>query len=302
MSNKLERGVAFVEFALGAFVFFAIIFGCIYISILLASKVIVTRALDAALETLVSDQRFVEDTHLLNGPEFEAAWGRVNAARTDAISRAVTIIEASWVNSMLVNFRISPPVGGPVESKIQILRPGNSPLGGTRFYNDEWLEVGGTGKIKYSYTSNADCILSPIRRYSDIIPNCPLMSHAILNFYFWPIGTLTIPMTAYQFAELRDTPTTPRSLPTVPIIATPTFTHTPEPPFPPTATPTTTPGNSPTPSPTPTTIPPPPNCVYTQVSEAIEACCRNCNHYSACFAECLTNPITYRCTGRCEGG
>lgn len=302
MQFKLERGVSFVEFALGSIVFFLLLFGCIYISILLATNIIVSRSLDAALETLIADKRFLEDTHMLSGGEYEAAWARVNTARADAIERAVKLIEASWVNKMLINYKISPPVGTAVESTIQVLRPGDSIGGSSRIYTDKWIEVGGSDEVTYYYNEGVNCKLSLRTKFVNIAPNCPLMAHAIVKFNLWPFGEIKFPVTSFQFAEQASPPITPRSQPTIPNVATPTFTATPTPDIWPTSTPTTTPGSTPTPSPTATRVPPPPNCVYEDQGKAQEACCEDCTHYSACYAECLTNPITYRCTGRCEGG
>lgn len=305
--DKNQRGASFVEFALGAIVFFLLLFGCIAISIYLATRIVVTRALDTALENLITDPRFIEDTQRLSGAAQTAAWARVNAARADAIAQGNRLVEASWVGNMLIPFTLTPPSGSSITSKIQVLRANSGTgaigFGGGSSVSDTWSEVGGTRKVNYSYVSGNNCLATPSVSYAVVSLRCPLMAHALIEFTLWPFGKITLPITTYQFPELRDPPITPRSLPTLPLSGTPTLTHTPTA-TPGGAPPPPSPTGTPPPTPTSTPVPPPPDCIYYSTGDAEGACCipLNCGHFSACYSQCNTTPVSFRCTGRCEGG
>jgi hypothetical protein len=294
--NKSQHGASFVEFALGAFVFFLLLFGCISISIYLATRIVVTRALDSTLESLITDPRFIS----LSGEEAHSeAWARVNAARADALAKGNRLVEASWVGKMLIPFTLT---GSSITSKIQVLRPDSQGSGSGQNFFDVWREVGGIRNVRYSYVSGSNCLATPSESYAIISSRCPLMAHALIEFTLWPFGKITLPITTYQFPELKDPPITPRALPTLAPYVTPTLTNTP------TATPgggqPPPPPSTPTATPTPTPVPQPPECIYTSPEAAQQACCipLNCPHYSVCYTQCNTTPVFFRCTGKCDGG
>jgi hypothetical protein len=201
---------------------------------------------------------------------------------------------------MLIPFSLTPPSGSSITSKIQVLRP-DSRVAGQNF-SDTWSEVGGTRTVRYSYVSGSNCIASPTpsESYAVISSRCPLMAHALIEFTLWPFGRITLPITTYQFPELKDPPITPRALPTFAPYPTPTLTHTP------TVTPGgPTPTSTPTVTPTFTPQPRPPECAYDSLEDAQQACCGpplNCSNFLACYYQCNTTPVSFRCTGRCNGG
>lgn len=245
--TKKIRGASIVEFALSSAVFLSIIFGMIYISLIVSSKILLIRAADYVSSEALREEGMKTNTHLGESMQtYQAAVSKVD-------TKGIGLLNASWLKKYVQKYKLEALRDEEPADKdyVIVLRPGEKVVDSTG------------ASLQYSSLYPAaqfpDCQTITGKKYSDIMKTCPLHVEVRTKLRFWPFGEFVISGVSSRYLETSDAKQisevgapiggwgnlTPRPTETsTPVINTPTPTPTSiGPSFTPTPTATFVPGN-----------------------------------------------------------